>query len=75
MNLSFLTSTLQIIIPCSGAEDLEAAQKVLMIMYSRQLDLENSAPQLAGSPLIKVQLLAKVRSWSDIPQFFSYLSF
>jgi hypothetical protein len=51
---------MQLEIPCSGAEDFVAAQKVLKIMYSCKLDLEDLAEQLVGSPLIQVQLLTKV---------------
>jgi len=58
MNLFLCLFEWQLEIPCSGPEDLEAAQKVLKIMYSCELDLEAPAQQTAGNAL--VQLHTKV---------------
>jgi len=55
---------LQLEIPCNGSEDLEAAQKVLKIMYTLKLDPETiRAQQSGGRRPSLVQLLTKVRSF------------
>ena len=62
---------MQLEIPCSGLEDLAAAQAVLKVMYTRQLDSEALLEQQpAGSELSLVQLLTRVSFSCCFPPFF-----
>jgi hypothetical protein len=57
---------LQLEIQLSGPEELEAALKVIEVMYSHQLDLENPAPKSMDSSLSPAQLIIKVNVQKDV---------